>query len=427
MDDICKFLDLVSLNEKFKELFGEPYLWRFIPNEIEGRAELASYLEDKTGGIDNLQRINFFYGDLEKESFNNLSELVYGSLGSSSSQIFVPRHIVIGDFSINLAEKCKIVNINIDSTEWSIILVPDNIVGGNYIPFEILQDIYLQFGLPIAISNSVSHTFYSKDKCFKDLEKSNKFSATLYELKKLKEGELSQLKNLKEDELDDKQKVLKNVLNALNNIVNENFLKKVVVIPRFSPDSIVKYAATPYNLTYDKTTIQNGWTSVLQLKPDIIRFTDIGGGKTNKYYQAQLPDVVGLIDSVLKERKTPAVGLTGKIRADLESYILLSKKTCPNIEKYDDIICDEQYKKYFDSINIPSYALLPQQGSPLEGLPSEGLPSEVSPQPLPSVPTQGGKKTRKLHKRNLKKRKSKKRKCKKTNRIVRRKRKRTKK
>lgn len=66
MNDICTFLDSVSSNEIFKNLFGKfPYLWRFIPNEIEGRAELASYLEDKTGEIDNLQRINFFYGDLE--------------------------------------------------------------------------------------------------------------------------------------------------------------------------------------------------------------------------------------------------------------------------------------------------------------------------------------------------------------------------
>ena len=453
-NNICNFLNSVSSNEKFQKLFGKiPYLWRFIPNEIEGRAELASYLEDNSGESNNLSRINFFYNDLGKPVFNNLSDLVYGSLGSSSSQIFVPRNIVIDDLSdeflAKIPEKCKIVNINIDSTEWSIILVPDNFDDDKYIPFEILKKIYEKTELPIAISNSVAHTFYSKDKCFKDLNM-DKFSAKLYELKEdLLKEDSDVIKVNSKDGTEEIRPASLVVYKTLKNIDNNSFLENVVVIPRFSTKTI-----ETYGLTFENTTIQNGWTSVLQLKTETsetpsetsefpsetseppsetseppsetykppsktFMFADIGGGKTNKYYES--PNVNGLIVSVLdglgikkddmdmitKANIKKAAGLTGKIRADLESYMMLDND-CQNIKICDDIICDEKYKVYFvDPNKIPSYALLPQT-------------SQI-------LPSQGGKKTRKLHKRNLKKRKSKKRKCKKTNRIVRRKRKRTKK
>lgn len=375
-----------------------------------------------------------------------MSELVYGSLGSSSSQIFVPRKLSEDDFLDKFPEKCKIVNINIDRTEWSIILVPDNIVGGNYIPFEILQHIYSKVKLPIAISNSVSHSFYSKDQCFKMLEKSgksNKFSATLYELKEdlrkedLQKGDSNVIRVNSKDGTEEIRKASLVVYKTLKNIEDDDFLKNVVVIPRFSTITISDYEEV--GLTYNNTTIQNGWTSVLQLKTETseypsetFMFADIGGGKTNSFYKDNnvgklIESVLGelgikreIIDTTIKSDIKKAAGLTGKIRADLESDIGDGDSTCSIIKSCNDIICDEKYKKYFAySLNILSYALLPS-------VLSEGSPS-VPTQESPPVPLQGGKKTRKLHKRNLKKRKSKKRKCKKTNRIVRRKRKRTKK
>jgi hypothetical protein len=437
MGSICDFLNSISSNEIFQKLFGEPpYSWRFIPNEIEGRAELASYLEDNIGEITNLTRINLFYTNLGKPAFNSFKDFIYGSLGSSSSQIFVPRKIE------TLSDNCKIVNLTINDNPWSIILIPDNTVDGKYIPFEILQQIYSQVKLEIAISNSISHAFYSKDGCFKTLTnciKDKSFpvnyyvSTTLFELKEL----IERIINI--DKLEkSKQNICgtggrgANIYEALKKISDEDFLTKVTVIPRFSTISIKGYESEPYNFTYDKTTIQNGWTNVIQIT-DGKQFADIGGGKTNSDLESYLKrepvsesiseSVNGILTSVLAEvtnmkkdmidintldinklqpKSIKAAGLTGKIRADLESFYMVDANTCQSIQKLDDIkTMNNKYNKYFETPNIPSYALVP-----------------IIPIDETTIESSGGKRTRKRHKK-----KSKRRRSKKTNKMVRRKRK----
>ena len=83
--NICATLDSISSNAEYQKF---PSDWYFLPNEAEGRAELASYL----GDANNLSCINnaFINSGIITTALTNLNQCVYGSIGSSSSQIFVP-------------------------------------------------------------------------------------------------------------------------------------------------------------------------------------------------------------------------------------------------------------------------------------------------------------------------------------------------
>lgn len=115
----------------------------FLPNEAEGRAELASYL----GDANNLSCINnaFINSGIITTALTNLNQCVYGSIGSSSSQIFVP--------SMNLAsivetEFVKKILLTISGQSWTIILISDN---KKVNIFDILQLIYTNTTFPINI------------------------------------------------------------------------------------------------------------------------------------------------------------------------------------------------------------------------------------------------------------------------------------
>ena len=110
------------------------------------------------------------------EPFFNFFNVVYASIGSSSSQIFVPKNISFDESATELDSKvknfCSIESIVIEDNgekEWSIVLIPDNIVDQEYIVFQVLEVIYEKSNLFIFISNSIAHSFYGKNENAKNI------------------------------------------------------------------------------------------------------------------------------------------------------------------------------------------------------------------------------------------------------------------
>jgi len=328
---ICVLLKKISQTPSF---VGPFY---FLKNEIEGRAELASYLED-TGNIGRLNKFFQEHGIATK----TVNECVYGSIGSSSSQIFVPSTLDAKNI-----DNAKVVNIVIERKPWSVVLVSDNVVDGKYIVFDVLQKIYGATQIPIAISNAIAHAFYGKDKTYKAINSgSSNFSATLKELKDIITGLIAT----------ENQTIKKQNLSVLNGFktfteredVTDTFLSNTVVIPRIKVDM--------EGLQYKDCTVQNGWTSVLSISGK--KLVDIGGGKTNPGYESN--NAATIIAAVNKENNEGGIAvLTGKIRSDVET----NGGTCIN-ESLDITVKSEYAERYFTDVNENfSYILIPSTPS----------------------------------------------------------------
>jgi len=133
--------------------------------------------------------------------------------------------------------------------------------------------------------------------------------------------------------------------------------------PEYDLNRIVLIPRQKNNNTY---TINNGWDTVLKL-PNNKLFVDIGGGKTNAFYNND--NVEGLINSVQAEMKgsTQAPGLTGVIRAELEKAELENVK-CDNIETSNILIGEMMYEPYFPPGQLTVFKLI----SPMSHLFTEG-------------------------------------------------------
>jgi len=328
MSNLCNLLPLISAHATF---VGPMY---FLKNEIEGRAELASYLEDKQ----NIARLNRFFS--EHNIFDKkVTECIYGSIGSSSSQIFVPS-------TLDQITNANVVHIDIGAEKWSVVLVPDNVVDSKYIVFDILHELYEKTNKPIAISNAIAHAFYGKDQTYKNINATScNFSTTLKELN-------ADIIKLIDNEEKTAKKMNLSVLQGLQRFTTDltpqidEFLQNVVVIPR------IKTSMT--GLTYDQCTVQNGWTSVLTIPGKTL--VDIGGGKTNAGFK--LDDAGKIIEAVNKELKNKATDiavLTGQIRSAVEK----SESSCTTIKQSSDIVAKPEYReKYFAGVdNNFSYKL----------------------------------------------------------------------
>ena len=296
----------------------------FIPNEIEGRAELASYLYD----TNNIDRIKLCATENNIEGINTFIDCVYGSIGSTSSQIFVPSDITSNEPLLEMNEFVGMVLINIDGQNWTVVLVGLNVFNGKNQVFHILNHIYSATSLPIFLSNAIAHSFYGKDKSFASMNATCELEVYTDAAFRAKQSQ-----NVSE------MVINLNIYDNNNSFTvqnDSNFLQNVVIIPRFTtatkiqkaiteqcssqkPKEKAKYTAnvnTLYTLLksrvlnpmlpteselptdecinilsqdpikrrittlYNNYTVQNGWDKIIKSESEN-SFEDIGGGATN--------------------------------------------------------------------------------------------------------------------------------------------------
>ena len=306
----------------------------FVPNELEGLGELATYLENET----HIQIINEALLENGITNTNGFLGVIYGSLGSSSTQIVVPKNITQEE----LVEGCyelfmkfhpdmdllitdiecmfECVSINIEDNDWTIVLISKNTLFDKYIPFYVLSELYNITELPIAISNCIAHIFYKKNKTYQDVypDKTKK-SASLMELFVDKK-----INNIVQGDLKSPAPfVYKYIEYIFQYYIDEGeplvMFQNIIVIPRTKTEG---------------TFIDNGWDRTMWYKTTTgglsiqgyIPVLDIGGGKTNEGYETC--NIQMITDNILKEVNGSYTLhecfpiCTGKIRTDVESLIM---------------------------------------------------------------------------------------------------------
>ena len=307
---LCDLLEAISKHPKNtgKNIY-------FIPNDVEGRGELGSYL----GNENNKDVIKKVLEENSKDG--DINNSIYASVGSSSTQMFIPRVLdenLCNDLKSKYDTKCDVVD------KWTILLVPDNFFRGkgNFVPLIVLQSISEKNPeLNILIGNSFSHLAYGYEKRYTQ----DKISDTLFNLKNnIASGTFYK---------DDKKKI---VLDTIQNI--KDFANKVIVAPRIK----------------GKERIENGWNLTLSL-PDNTKFVDFGGGKTNQLYDDYITskiDASGTADKFFEIIANNVAGCTGVIRADIEKMV--NSEGCKSISVVG-LNVKSDYKNYFDGMS--PYAL----------------------------------------------------------------------
>lgn len=309
----------------------------FIPNEIEGLGEMATYLENET----HIQIINEALRENNIENTEGFMGVIYGSIGSSSSQILVPRivcqqtiikqchdnfklyHEDMDVLENDINEMCEFINIQIKGNDWTIILISNNALFDKFIPLYILTELYIITKLPIAISNAIAHSFYTKNKTFLDTRpESSKRSSTLEDLFN---DEIVE-ERLNNDKMPSSQFIVKYKDTVFAHcydggqspIISETY-GKIVVIPKTKEEG---------------TFIDNGWDRTLWYPSKMgglsidgyMPVIDIGGGRTNEAYI--LNDIPTMTKNIIKEMKsvypaTPCFPVcSGKIRTAVEKHMV---------------------------------------------------------------------------------------------------------
>lgn len=305
----------------------------FVPNELEGLGELATYIENDNH-IQIIDEALLENGIINRNGFLGV---IYGSLGSSSSQIVVPRNIPHEQLSDGCYElfmkyhpdmdlliddiECmfECVSISIEGNEWTIILIPKNTLFDKYIPFYVLTELYYITRLPITISNCIAHIFYKKNKTYQDMypDKTKK-SASLMELftdQKSIDIVKSDLKS-PAPFVDKYREVVFNI-HVLGG-ESLSMFQNTIVIPRTKTEG---------------SFIDNGWDRTLWYKTRMgalsiqgyLPIVDIGGGRTNEGYETF--NIPMIMKNILKEMKSSYTEhdcfpiCTGKIRTDIESIM----------------------------------------------------------------------------------------------------------
>jgi hypothetical protein len=340
----------------------------FVPNEVEGLGELATYMDDRT----HLRIINKALSDNGIINTDGFHGVIYGSIGSSSSQLFVPLYISSAELEImcnSLFNEChkndklrqdEMINIfqcitqEIDDEIWTIVLIPNNVVKHKYIPFYVLESLYLLTYLPITISNCIAHTFYKKNKTYQDVViESQKMSATLFDLFT---NDLV-MEHVKSD--------TKNNGSLIYDFKNEVFdiemkrYKNIIVIPR------TKIAGSFIDNGWDKTLL---FESNFAETPDLMMYTsilDIGGGKTNIGYSTS--DVKLITSNISKEMDSSFPKgqcfpiCTGRIRTDVEEIMKLGHWSSLTYVQFTIIPFYVKYfknSKYLDEYNNDKISLI---------------------------------------------------------------------
>jgi len=349
-------LDQIKSNKTFQEELN--CKMGFVPNELEGLGELATYLENEV----HIQIINEALLENGITNTNGFLGVIYGSLGSSSTQILVPKHITQDE----LVEGCyelfmkfhpdmdllitdiqymfECVSIDIDDNEWTIVLISKNTIFDKYIPFYVLTELYSITSLPIAISNCIAHIFYKKNKTYQDVYPGKtKKSASLMELFVDKN-----INNIVKDDIKSPAPFVYKYIEYIFQYYIDSgesitMFQNVVVIPRTKTEG---------------TFIDNGWDRTIWYKTTLgglsiqgyIPVLDIGGGKTNEGYETC--NIQMIMDNIVKEvddnytlhQCFPVC--TGKIRTDVET-IMLENSWCDNSVKLEIFHITPPYVKYF--------------------------------------------------------------------------------
>jgi hypothetical protein len=305
----------------------------FIPNELEGIGELATYIENDN----NIKIINDALAENDIVNTGGFRNVIYGSLGSSSSQIFVPRNInreeLVGecyeafhffhpDMDLlvhDVNTMFESLNTSIDCEEWTIILVSRNTLFDKYVPFYVLYKLYEITGLTVTISNCIAHVLYKKNKTYQDLcPSSPKKTASLYELFRNETSILAVKSDLKSPApfVDKFREVIFNFF--LEEGVSIGFFLNTFVIPRTKAEG---------------SYVDNSWDATIWFKSTMgglaidgyQSLVDIGGGRTNEGYETN--NIQMMMTNILKEMKgkygnQPCFPVcTGKIRTDIESMM----------------------------------------------------------------------------------------------------------
>jgi hypothetical protein len=349
-------IEQIKSNDTFRE--GLKCKMGFIPNELEGLGELATYLENEV----HIQIINDALLENGITNTNGFLGVIYGSLGSSSTQILVPKTItkeelVEGcyelfmkfhpDMDLLVSDiECMFdcVSICIEDNDWTIVLISKNAIFDKYIPFYVLSELYNATSLPIAISNCIAHIFYKKNKTYQDVypDKTKK-SASLLELfldVKINNIVRSDLKS----PAPFVYKYIEYIFQSyIDNREDLTMFQNIVVIPRTKTEG---------------TFIDNGWDKTLWYKTTtgglsiqgFIPVLDIGGGKTNEGYETR--NIPMIMDNIVKEINGSYTLhecfpiCTGKIRTDVEC-VMVEQSWHNNNIKLETFYITPPYIKYF--------------------------------------------------------------------------------
>jgi hypothetical protein len=305
----------------------------FVPNELEGLGELATYIENET----HIQIINEALLENGIINTNGFLGVIYGSLGSSSSQIVVPRNItheqlVNGcyelfmkyhpDMDLLVSDiECmfECVSISIEENEWSIILIPKNTLFDKYIPFYVLTELYRITTLPVTISNCIAHIFYKKNKTYQDMyPDATKKSTSLKDL------------FMDQKSIDIVKADLKSpspFVDKYREIVFQSYVMEGEPLDMFQNTIVIPRTKT------EGTFIDNGWDRTMWYKTAMgplsiqgyLPIVDIGGGRTNEGYETF--NIPMIMKNILKEMKSAYTQhdcfpiCTGKIRTDIETIM----------------------------------------------------------------------------------------------------------
>ena len=146
MAHINQFIENVKCDEGFIQQMDRKL--GFIPNEVEGLGELATYLEDER----HIQIISDAMNENGIECADGFMSVIYGSIGSSSSQILIPRNVsrdilvqqCFEKFNLyhsemdiseaDVTDMFDLINIQIKGNDWSVILIPNNPLFDKFIP-----------------------------------------------------------------------------------------------------------------------------------------------------------------------------------------------------------------------------------------------------------------------------------------------------
>lgn len=347
-------IEEIKSNDTFQK--GMKSRMGFVPNEIEGLGELATYVENEN----HIQIINEALLENGITNTNGFLGVIYGSLGSSSSQILVPKIISHESLVVNCYElfmkfhpdmdllitdihpMFECVTIRIEDNDWTIILISKNTLFDKYIPFYVLYNLYnISSRLPIAISNCIAHIFYKKNKTYQDIyPNATKKSASLMELFS-HEKSIDIVKNDLKSPAPFVDKYRETVFQYhLDGCGPSDMFQNTIVIPRTKTEG---------------SFIDNGWDRTLWYKTMMgplsvegyISVLDIGGGRTNEGYETF--DIPMIMDKITKEMKNEHPYhecypiCTGKIRTDIETIMM---DGCP-IVKLEIFHITPPYIKYF--------------------------------------------------------------------------------
>jgi len=234
-----------------------------------------------------------------------ITDCVYGSVGSSSSQILVPVKPSTRTRLINVLKSQfkQSVKIHDSGDGWLIVLIPsnnlDNQDTNRFIVFDILKTIYETTYLPIAVSNALAHRIYGHGKTYSDIDDPHAQHVVT----------LKTIIDTNRICLDEKNKGIYNALYKTDFDADRDFLSSTIVIPKFDNRVTRRYK----KLSPDRYRIINDWIFALGK-----RYADIGGSITNKYFNEcdSGRKIILAIKKAAKHNQIPV--LTGRIRAAVE-------------------------------------------------------------------------------------------------------------